>query len=152
VTDVQTSAQAAQALRPVVGSAAFVIFSLGVIGTGLLAVPVLAGSTAYAAAETFNWEKGLEKKFAGARAFYTVIIVSMLLAILVLFSPLDPIKALFWSAVINGISAVPIMAAMMLLATRRDEMGVFVATRTQLILGWVATTAMACAAVGMFVL
>jgi NRAMP (natural resistance-associated macrophage protein)-like metal ion transporter len=152
VTDVQTSAQAAQALRPVVGSAAFVIFSLGVIGTGLLAVPVLAGSTAYAAAETFNWEKGLEKKFAEARAFYTVIIVSMLLAILVLFSPLDPIKALFWSAVINGISAVPIMAAMMLLATRRDEMGVFVATRTQLILGWVATTAMACAAVGMFVL
>ncbi len=152
VTDVQTSAQAAQALRPVVGSAAFVIFSLGVIGTGLLAVPVLAGSTAYAAAETFNWEKGLEKKFAEARAFYAVIIVSMLLAILVLFSPLDPIKALFWSAVINGISAVPIMAAMMLLATRRDEMGVFVATRTQLILGWAATLAMACAAVGMFVL
>ena len=152
ITDVQTSAQAAQALRPVVGSAAFVIFSLGIIGTGLLAVPVLAGSTAYAAAETFDWPKGLEKKFAEARAFYGVIIVSMLLAILVLFSPLDPIKALFWSAVINGISAVPIMAAMMLLATRRDEMGVFVATRSQLVLGWAAAIAMAAAAVGMFVL
>ena len=152
VTDVQTSAQAAQALRPVVGSAAFVIFSLGVIGTGLLAVPVLAGSTAYAAAETFNWTKGLEKKFTEARAFYAVIIISMLLAILVLFSPLDPIKALFWSAVINGISAVPIMAAMMLLATRRDEMGVFVATRSQLVLGWSATIAMAGAAIAMFTL
>ena len=152
VTDVQTSAQAAQALRPVVGSAAFVIFSLGVIGTGLLAVPVLAGSTAYAAAETFNWTKGLEKRFTEASAFYAVIIISMLLAILVLFSPLDPIKALFWSAVINGISAVPIMAAMMLLAMRRDEMGVFVATRTQLVLGWAATLAMTAAAVGMFVL
>lgn len=152
ITDVQTSAQAAQALRPVVGSAAFVIFSLGVIGTGLLAVPVLAGSTAYAAAETFNWTKGLEKRFAEARAFYAVIIVSMLLAILVLFSPLDPIKALFWSAVINGVIAVPILAAMMLLATRRDEMGVFVATRPQLVLGWSATIVMAGAAVGMFVL
>lgn len=152
ITDVQTSAQAAEALRPVVGGFAFIIFSLGVIGTGLLAVPVLAGSVAYAAAETFNWEKGLEKRFAEARAFYGVIIISMLLAIGVLFSPLDPIKALFWSAVINGIIAVPIMAAMMLLASRRNEMGVFVATPLQRTLGWIATIVMACAAVAMFVL
>ena len=152
VTDVQTSAQAAEALRPVVGQWAFTIFSLGVIGTGLLAVPVLAGSTAYAAAETFGWDKGLEKCFGEARAFYSVIIVSMIVAIGVVFSPLDPIKALFWSAVINGVIAVPIMAAMMLLASRRNEMGVFVATPTQRALGWIATAVMAVAAVAMFAL
>ena len=152
VTDIQTSAQAAQALRPVVGSLAFVVFSLGVIGTGLLAVPVLAGSTAYAASETFDWDKGLEKPFVEARAFYSVIIVSMVIAVGVLFSPLDPIKALFWSAVINGIIAVPILGAMMVVASRRDEMGVFVATPAQRIFGWLATLAMAGAAIGMFVL
>lgn len=151
-TDIQTSAQAAQALRPVVGSMAFVIFSLGIIGTGLLAVPVLAGSTAYAASETFNWDKGLERPFAEVRRFYAVIIVSMIAAVGVVFSPLDPIKALFWSAVINGIIAVPILAAMMIFASRRDEMGVFVATPAQRILGWLATLVMAAAAVGMFVL
>ena len=152
ITDVQTSAQAAEALRPVVGPWAFAIFSLGIIGTGLLAVPVLAGSTGYAIAETFDWPKGLERPFSECRGFYGVIIVSMIIAIGVVFSPLDPIKALFWSAVINGVSAVPIMAAMMVLASRRDEMGVFVATRTQLVLGWCATAVMACAAVAMFVL
>lgn len=152
ITDIQTSAQAAQALRPAVGSLAFVIFSLGVIGTGLLAVPVLAGSTAYATAETFDWDKGLEKPFAEARSFYVVIIVSMIIAVGVLFSPLDPIKALFWSAVINGIIAVPILAAMMIVASRRDEMGVFIATPAQRIFGWLATLVMAAAAMGMFVL
>ena len=152
VTDIQTSAQAAQALRPVVGSMAFVVFSLGLIGTGLLAVPVLAGSTAYAASETFDWEKGLEKPFAEARGFYAVIIISMVIAVGVLFSPLDPIKALFWSAVINGIIAVPILAAMMIVASRRDEMGVFVATPAQRIFGWLATLVMAAASIGMFVL
>lgn len=151
-TDVQTSAQAAEALRPIVGRWAFVVFSLGIIGTGLLAVPVLAGSTGYATAEAFDWPKGLEKPFSECRGFYGVIIVSMIVALGVVFSPLDPIKALFWSAVINGVTAVPIMAAMMVIATRRDEMGVFVATRSQLALGWVATLVMACAAVGMFVL
>ena len=152
ISDVQTSAQAAEALRPVVGSWAFTIFSIGIIGTGLLAVPVLAGSTAYATAETFGWEKGLEKQFAHARGFYGVIVLSMMIAIGVLFSPLDPVKALFWSAVINGVIAVPIMAAMMILASRRDEMGVFVATPVQRILGWVATIVMAAAAVSMFAL
>lgn len=152
VTDIQTSAQAAQALRPIVGSWAFTIFSLGIVGTGLLAVPVLAGSTAYAAAETFGWEKGLEKSFQEARRFYAVIIVSMAIAVGVLFSPLDPIKALFWSAVINGIISVPILGATMVLASRRDEMGVFVVTPTQRVLGWLATVVMAVAVVAMFVL
>lgn len=152
LTDVQTSAQAAEALRPIVGPWAFLVFSLGIIGTGLLAVPVLAGSTGYAVAEAFDWPKGLERPFSECRGFYGVIIVSMIVAIGVVFSPLDPIKALFWSAVINGVTAVPIMAAMMLLASRRDEMGVFVATRSQLVLGWAATLVMACAAAAMFIL
>lgn len=152
VTDVQTSAQAAEALRPIVGPWAFVIFSLGIVGTGLLAVPVLAGSTGYAVAEAFEWPKGLEKPFSECRGFYGAIIVSMVIAVGVVFSPLDPIKALFWSAVINGVIAVPILAAMMLLATRRDEMGVFVATRAQIIFGWLATLVMAGAAIAMFAL
>lgn len=152
VTDIQTSAQAATALRPIVGSFAFIVFSIGVIGTGLLAVPVLAGSTAYGAAETFDWDKGLERRFVEARAFYGVIIVSMIVAVGVLFSPLDPIKALFWTAVINGIIAVPILAATMVLASRRDEMGVFVVTPAQRILGWVTTLVMGVAVVAMFAL
>jgi NRAMP (natural resistance-associated macrophage protein)-like metal ion transporter len=152
VTDIQTSAQAAQALRPVVGTWAFVIFSLGIIGTGLLAVPVLAGSTAYATAETLDWQKGLESSFEQAKGFYGVIILSMVIALGVVFSPLDPIKALFWSAVINGIISVPILGAMMVLASRRDEMGVFVATTAQRLVGWFATAVMAFAVVAMFVL
>lgn len=152
VTDVQTSAQAAEALRPVVGPWAFIVFSLGIVGTGLLAVPVLAGSTGYAVAEAFGWPKGLERPFSECRGFYGVIIVSMVVALGVVFSPLDPIKALFWSAVINGVIAVPILAAMMLLASRRDEMGVFVATRSQRLFGWAATIVMAGAAVAMFTL
>jgi NRAMP (natural resistance-associated macrophage protein)-like metal ion transporter len=152
ITDIQTSAQAAAALRPVIGSWAFIVFSLGVIGTGLLSVPVLAGSTAYAAAETFDWEKGLERRLLEARGFYAVIVISMLIAIGVLFSPLDPIKALFWSAVINGIISVPILGAMMVLASRRDEMGVFVATPSQRILGWITTAVMGFAVMAMFVL
>jgi NRAMP (natural resistance-associated macrophage protein)-like metal ion transporter len=151
VTDIQTSAQAAQALRPIAGQLAFLLFSLGIIGTGLLAVPVLAGSTAYAAAEVFGWKQGLENKPADAKGFYGVIIVSMIVALGVVFSPVDPIKALFWSAVVNGVIAVPILGATMILASRRDEMGEFVATRGQRIFGWSATVIMGVAAIALFV-
>lgn len=150
VTDIQTSADAAKALQPVAGNLAFLLFSLGIIGTGFLAVPVLAGSTAYAASEVGGWTKGLERKPGEAKAFYGVIVVGMLVALGVLFSPLDPIKMLFWSAVINGIIAVPIMAAMMLVARQHRRMGVFVATPWQRILGWAATLVMAAAVLGMF--
>jgi Mn2+/Fe2+ NRAMP family transporter len=150
VTDIQTSAQAAEALRPVAGDLAFLLFSLGIIGTGFLAVPVLAASTAYAAADTANWPKGLEKKPGEAKAFYGVIVAGMLIALGVLFSPLDPIKMLFWSAVINGIIAVPIMAAMMLVGRKHSQMGVFVATPWQRNLGWAATIVMAVAVGAMF--
>jgi Mn2+/Fe2+ NRAMP family transporter len=151
VTDIQTSEQAAEALRPVAGNLAFLLFSLGIIGTGFLAVPVLAGSAAYAASDTWNLPGGLEKKPIEAKAFYAVIVAAMVIALAVLFSPLDPIKMLFWSAVINGIIAVPILGAMMIVARRHRQMGVFVATRWQRILGWGATGVMAAAVVGMFV-
>jgi NRAMP (natural resistance-associated macrophage protein)-like metal ion transporter len=151
VTDIQTSAQAAEALRPVAGQLAFLLFSLGIFGTGLLAVPVLAGSTAYAAAEVFGWKKGLENKPADAPGFYGVIVVSMIVALVVVFSPLDPIKTLFWSAVVNGVIAVPILGATMILASRRNEMGAFVATRGQRIFGWAATAIMGIAAAGLFI-
>jgi NRAMP (natural resistance-associated macrophage protein)-like metal ion transporter len=150
-TDIATASEAAEALRPVAGPAAFALFSLGIIGTGLLAVPVLAGSAAYAVAERQGWRCGLENKPWQAWGFYAVIIVAMALGVAVDFSPLDPIKALVWSAVINGVIAVPIMAATMYVASRKDEMGVFVATLAQRIFGWIATAVMAAAALAMFV-
>lgn len=152
VTDIETSAQAAEALRPVAGSFAFLLFSLGIIGTGFLAVPVLAGSSAYAACEAWGLPKGLEKPPRQAKAFYGVIIAGMVLALGVLFSPFDPIKMLFWSAVINGVIAVPILGAMMIVSRRHKQMGVFVATPWQHFLGWVATIIMAAAVGAMFLL
>jgi NRAMP (natural resistance-associated macrophage protein)-like metal ion transporter len=148
-TDIQTSAQAAEALRPIAGPLAFGLFSLGIVGTGLLAVPVLAGSSAYALAEIFGWKTGLENPPSQARGFYGVIIAAMVLALAVVFSPLDPIKALFWSAVLNGVISVPIMAAMMVVGSRRHEMGRYVATTAQVVFGWAATCAMALAVVAM---
>lgn len=150
VRDIQTSAQAAEALRPIAGPFAFVLFTLGIIGTGLLAVPVLAGSAAYAIGETRGWRTGLEHWPWQAKGFYAVIVAAMLLALGVIFSPLDPIKTLFWSAVVNGIISVPIMAAMMVVASRRHEMGRYVATLGQRVFGWAATAAMAAAVIAMF--
>jgi Mn2+/Fe2+ NRAMP family transporter len=149
--DIQTSAEAAAALRPIAGNFAFALFSLGIIGTGLLAVPVLAGSAAYAVSESRGWKIGLEHRPREAVGFYTVIGLATTLGIVVDYSPLDPMKALFWSAVLNGVISVPIMAAMMIVASRRHEMGRFVATPGQLIVGWIATGAMATATVAMFV-
>ncbi len=151
-TDIQTSADAAEALRPIAGDFAFGLFSLGIIGTGLLAVPVLAGSAAYAVCETRGWAIGLEHKPREAIAFYTVIGAATLVGIAVDYSPLDPIKALFWSAVLNGVISVPLMAAMMVVVSRTDEMGQFVASLSQRIVGWFATACMAGAAIMMFVL
>jgi Mn2+/Fe2+ NRAMP family transporter len=148
-TDIQTSAEAAEALRPIAGPLAFGLFSAGIIGTGLLAVPVLAGSSAYAVAETFGWTSGLENQPWAARGFYAVIGAGMIAALAVVFSPIDPIKALFWSAVVNGVISVPIMAAMMVVASRGKQMGVFVATPAQKLFGWTATLVMAIAVLAM---
>ena len=119
----QTSAQAASALRPIAGEFAFLLFSLGIIGTGLLAVPVLAGSAAYAMAGTFRWRNSLELKPTAAKRFYAISALSTLAGVAQNLLPIDPINALFWSPVINGVISVPIMVVMMLLASRLDVMG-----------------------------
>ena len=151
-TDIQTSADAAAALRPIAGDLAFALFSLGIIGTGLLAVPVLAGSAAYAICESRGWRIGLEHKPREAVGFYTVIGLATLVGLAVDYSPLDPIRALFWSAVLNGVISVPLMAAMMIVASSKDEMGAFVASLPQRVLGWFATACMAAAAIMMLLL
>jgi len=135
VTDIRTSAQAAEALRPLAGHFAFLLFSLGIIGTGMIAVPVLAGSAAYAVAETFEWKRGLDLKLLEAREFYTIIALATLGGVALDFSPIDPIRALFWSAVVNGVIAVPIMVVMMLLADDAKLMGAFTITRQLKALG-----------------
>ena len=149
ITDIKTSAQAAEALRPLAGDFAFWLFSAGIIGTGLLAVPVLAGSAAYAVAEAFGWPIGLGRRLAQAKGFYAIVTVATVLGVALNFSPVDPIRALFWSAVINGVIAVPIMVVTMLMAGRRDVMGPFIVTRRLKVLGWLATAVMALAVLAM---
>lgn len=151
-TDIATAADAAEALQPVAGQFAFLLFALGIVGTGLLAVPVLAGSTAYATAEARGWRLGLEKKPTDAPGFYAIISTAMVLGIAIDWSPIDPIKALFWSAVINGVVAVPIMAVMMVVVSRKAIMAEFTAPVPLLVFGWAATAVMAAAAVAMVVL
>ena len=150
VTDIHTSSQAAEALRPVAGRFVFLIFGLGIIGTGLLAVPVLAGSSAYALGEAFGWHVGLARKLGRAKAFYATIAVAMLVGALLNFTPLDPIKALFWSAVINGVVAVPVMVTMMLLSSNPAAMGHFRLPKVLKWLGWLSAAAMGAATIGMF--
>jgi Mn2+/Fe2+ NRAMP family transporter len=145
VTDVQTTAQAAQALRPLAGDLAFALFSLGIIATGMLAVPVLASSSAYAVAEAFNWPEGLERHWREAKEFYAIISVATLIGTGLDFTPIDPMKALYWSAVINGVVAVPIMAAMMLLAGKPAVMGPLTVRRKTRAFGWGAVGVMAAA-------
>jgi Mn2+/Fe2+ NRAMP family transporter len=153
VTDIQTSAQAAQALRPLAGDFTFVLFSLGIIGTGLLAVPVLAGSAAYAVAEAAGWQGSLSLRLEDGqgRGFYGVVAAATLGGVALCFSPMDPVKELFWSAVLNGVIAVPIMVVMMLLATSRATMGSHVIGPRLKALGWFATAAMAVVVAAMFI-
>jgi Mn2+/Fe2+ NRAMP family transporter len=152
ITDIQSSAQAAEALRPLAGAFAFALFAAGIIGTGLLAVPVLAGSAAYAVAETFRWPIGLGLTLAEARGFYAVLTVATVLGVLIDLSGIDSMKALVWAAIVNGVIAVPIMTIMMLLAGKPEVMGPFVIKRRLKLLGWLAVAVMAAAVVAMFVL
>lgn len=151
-TDIESTQQAAEALKPIAGEAAFLLFSLGIIGTGLLAVPVLAGSAAYALGEVRRWKVGLEHDFGEARPFYLTIAAAILVGLGVVLLPIDPIKALIWSAVLNGVIVVPIIGFMMIVASRREIMGEFTAAPWQRVLGWLTLAVMAAAAVGMFVL
>ncbi len=149
ITNIQTAAQAAEALRPLGGQLTFLLFSLGIIGTGMLAVPVLAGSAAYAVSESFNWRSGLDLKLQEALEFYAIIAIATLGGVILNFTRLDPMRALLWSAEINGVIAVPIMAIMMLLAARADIMGPFVIRPRLRRLGWTATGVMAVTVVAM---
>jgi Mn2+/Fe2+ NRAMP family transporter len=151
VRDIQSSAQAAAALKPLAGQFAELLFALGIIGTGLLAIPVLAGSTAYAIGEGRKWKVGLSRKPKQAVAFYSVIVVSGSLGIALNFVPLDPIKALYWSAVVNGVLAAPVMVMLMLLIHRRKIMGDLVIRGWLYWLGWSSTGAMALCTLGMVV-
>lgn len=150
-TNIETAADAARALEPAAGKFAFLLFSLGIVGTGLLAVPVLAGSAAYAVGEARGWKCGLENKPWEARGFYAIIGLAVLCGLAINWFDVDPIKALVWSAVVNGVIAVPIMAVMLIVAGRRAQMGRFVAGRPLMVLGWTATAVMAAAVVAMFV-
>jgi NRAMP (natural resistance-associated macrophage protein)-like metal ion transporter len=152
ITSIQTAAQAASALRPLAGDLTFGLFAMGIIGTGLLAVPTLAGSAAYALSETMGWKAGLESKLGEAHGFYAVIGLAIAAGVALDYSPIDPMKALFWSAVVNGVIAAPLMCVIMLLASRRRIMGQFTARGWLKWGGWLATLVMAVMAVLMFVL
>ena len=149
ILDIRTSADAAEALKPFAGEYASVVFALGIVGTGLLAVPILAGSAAYAVGEARRWPVGLDRKPRRAKAFYGTIVAATAIGALMNFTPIDPIRALIVAAMINGIVSVPVMAVMMLVATRRSVMGVFTITGPLLWLGWLATAVMAAAVAGL---
>ena len=151
VTDIQSATQAAQALRPLAGDFAFHLFALGILGVGAVGVPVLAGSAAYAIAEAMGWAGRLEAKARDARGFYGVIAVSMIGGLVLGFTPINPIKALFYSAVINGVIAVPLIVLILLLAMRPTVLGAFTASRTSLLLGWITVLLMAAASLGMLI-
>jgi NRAMP (natural resistance-associated macrophage protein)-like metal ion transporter len=151
VHDIESAAQTAQALKPLAGNFAFALFALGIVGTGLLAVPVLAGSSAYAVGETMQWKTSLESKPATARGFYAVIAVATLAGTAMNFVHVNPIKALFWTAVINGVIAVPMLAAIMLLSVRTSAMGKFAISGRLRVMGWFTTAVMAACVVGMIV-
>jgi Mn2+/Fe2+ NRAMP family transporter len=149
VTTINTAAEAASALKPIAGRFAFALFSLGIIGTGLLAIPVLAGSAGYAVAEAAGWKSGLDNMPWEARGFYSVIGAAVILGMGIDWSPIDPIKALYWSAVLNGVIAVPMMAALMFVASSRKKMGRFRAGLVLGGLGWLCTAIMTAAAITM---
>jgi Mn2+/Fe2+ NRAMP family transporter len=148
-TDIATAADAAQALQPLAGNFAFLLFSLGIIGTGLLAIPVLAGSAAYAVGDTRGWKMSLDDKPWEAVGFYSVIGLAVVLGLAIDYSGVDPMKALFWSAVVNGVIAVPLMVAMMVVVGSRKLMGQFTAGIGLAGLGWLSTAVMAGATVAM---
>ena len=151
VTDINTAAQAASALRPLAGEFAYLLFAFGILGVGLIGVPVLAGSGAYALSEAMGWHEGLERKVRDARGFYGIIAISVLVALAIQYSPISPMKALFWSAVINGVVAVPLVVVIILLVSKKSVMGDFTVSRPLAFLGWITAAVMGAAAVAMLI-
>jgi NRAMP (natural resistance-associated macrophage protein)-like metal ion transporter len=150
VLDIGTSAQAAEALRPIAGNFAFALFSLGIIGTGLLAVPVLAGSAAYAVTEMFGIASSLDAKPTKARLFYGTIAVTTMLGVSLQYVGIDPARALYWAAVVNGVLAAPLMVMMMLIVRNPRAMGRLTLGPRATITGWFATLVMAGATIIFF--
>lgn len=151
VTDINTAAQAASALRPLAGEFAYLLFAFGILGVGLIGVPVLAGSGAYALSEAMGWHEGLERKVRDARGFYGIIAISVLVALAIQYSPISPMKALFWSAVINGVVAVPLVVVIIILVSKKSVMGDFTVSRPLAFLGWITAAVMGAAAVAMLI-
>jgi NRAMP (natural resistance-associated macrophage protein)-like metal ion transporter len=149
-TDIRSATDAAQALRPLAGDLATVLFAVGLIGAGLLAVPVLTGSAAYAVAETFDWPSGLDQKPNKAKRFYGVIAASTVVGVAIDFAGIDPISALFWTAVINGVVAPPLLVVVMLIANNKKVLGHRTNGPFTNIVGWFASVIMFAAALGMF--
>ena len=152
VTDIQTSSQAAEALRPIAGNFTFALFALGIVGTGMLAVPVLAGSAAYAVSEVFGWTEGLDRRPREAKAFYATIGAATLCGAALNFTAVDPIQALYWSAVVNGVLAAPVMAVMMVIAVNPRIMGRLTLPMPMVVGGWLATFVMALVTIGFFLI
>ena len=149
-TDISTAEQAAAALKPLAGKLAFALFAAGIIGTGLLAIPVLSGSAAYSVGEALQWPVGLERNWREARSFYAVIAIATALGALQNFLHINPMKALFWTAVINGVVAVPVLIVMMFISTNGGIMGRFTLSRRLRVSGWITTIVMLLAVIGMF--
>ena len=142
VRDIESAAQAAEALRPIAGDFAFALFATGIIGTGLLAVPVLAGSAAYAVSEAFGWVEGLDRKPREAKAFYGAIVAAVIGGLALNFAEIDPMKALYWAAVVNGLLAPPLMVVTMLIARNRKVMGKYAIKGWLEFGGWLSTLVM----------
>lgn len=151
ITNIESSAQAVGALRPVAGDFAFSLFTIGIVGTGMLAVPILAGSAAYAVSEMFGWTEGLDRKPREAKAFYITIGLATLGGMALNFAMIDPVKALFWAAVVNGVLAAPLMIVMMLIATNKRAIGRLTLPISLRIGGWLATAVMMLVTIGLFV-
>jgi Mn2+/Fe2+ NRAMP family transporter len=151
ITHIDTATQAAQALKPLAGNFASVLFAFGILGTGFLAIPVLAGSAAYALSEVFNWKEGLNKKFKHAHGFYGIIIAATLVGVIINFLPIKPFTMLYYTAIINGITAPPLMVLLMLTANNKKIMGKYSNRRYSNIMGWIITIIMAIASIALLV-
>jgi Mn2+/Fe2+ NRAMP family transporter len=150
ITTIETASQAAEALRPFAGDAAYLLFTIAIIGTGLLAVPVLAGSAGYAVAEAFGWQASLAKRVGEAKGFYAVIALATLAGLLMSFSGIAPFRMLFYSAVLNGVLAPPLMVLIIILSSDRSVMGKLVNTKRTQVFAWIITGFMTLAALALF--
>ena len=151
ISNIETAAQAAEALKPLAGDFTFLLFAAGILGSGLLAVPILAGSASYALAETFGWKEGLSRKFSQAHGFYIVIIIATLIGLLVNFTPIKPFKMLYYTAILNGICAPILLAVILMISNNKKILGEYVNTPVSNILGGIITLVMAVAAITLLV-